>query len=151
MKASLLPVPRTYSFNSSISAKELIERLTGALQTSATVTGSLHDTTFVLNGRSQLAGGYQRHFYGHIVEAGRRATIEGGFRLLPAVRSLIVTLASLVLLAGLATSINQRSATPLLLILLVVLGGVLVLRYQLTRSALGEEAVLNLLITLTKD
>lgn len=151
MTASLLPVPQTYSFNSSISAKELIERLTGALQSSVTVTGTLHGTTFVLTGRSRLAGGYQRHFYGHIVEAGRRATIEGSFRLSPAVRALLVTLASLMLLAGLATSINQRSAAPLLIILLVVLGGVLVLRYQLTRSALGEEAVLNLLVTVTKD
>lgn len=138
------------TLDSSMSAKDLLTRLSAAVQTSATVTGTLHGSTFVLSGRSMLAGGYRRHFYGQVVDTGPKAMIRGHFHLLPAIRVLLVILASLVLLAGLATSIQQRTVTPALVTLLVVLGGVLVLRDQASRTASGEEAILKLLVDVAK-
>ncbi len=138
------------TFDSKLSAKELMARLRGAVRTSPTVTGTLQGSNFVLSGRSQLAGGYRRHFYGQVVDTGAKTVIEGSFQLLPAIRVLLIIIASLVLLAGLATSIQQDSVTPGLITLLLLLGGVQVLRHQVSRSASGEEAVLKLLVDVSK-
>jgi hypothetical protein len=85
-----------------------------------------------------------------VVDAGGAATIEGSFHLLPSVRVVLLILASLVLLAGIATSMEQRIVTPGLVTVLVVLGGALVIGRQINRSASGEEAVLKLLIDVAK-
>jgi hypothetical protein len=143
---SVLPVAEIYSFESSSSAEALIALLRGAVQSSGTVTGTFRGSTFVLTGRSLLVGGFQRHFYGRVVDLGHTAIIEGSFHLMPAVRVLLLTIASLVMLAGLATSVQQRSVTPGLIILLIVLWVVLDIRRRVNRSASREEAVLKLII-----
>ena len=146
----VLPVAELYSFESSSLAESLIARLRGAVQSSATVTGTFRGSTFVLTGRSLLAGGYQRHFYGRVVDRGHSAIIEGSFHLMPAVRVLLLTVASLVMLVGLATSVQQRSVMPGLIILLIVLGVVLDIRRRVNRSASREEAVLKLISDVAK-
>ena len=109
------------------------------------IRGSVHGSRFVLLGPSP-PGSYPRRFYGRVLKTNNSTVIEGRFRLHSLAQLLLRILSAIVLITGLTTTFQQQSLKPLIVAILVLVGGFMVLRRQVGRSASGEETIVRSLL-----
>jgi len=134
----------TFSVISQLSEAEVLARLEQLTSRGRPrrVRGSVNGSAFVLLGPSP-PGAYPRRFYGRVRKSNKSTVIEGRFQLHPVAQLLLRILSAIVLIAGVATTLQQQSATPVITAVLVLMGGFLVVRRQVGLSASGEEAVIR--------
>ena len=106
------------------------------------VSGSVHGSTFVLLGPSP-PGSYRRRFIGRVLKSNGSTVIGGRFQLHPLAQLLLRILIAIVLIAGATTALQQHNVGPLVVAVLVLVGGFFVFRRQVGRSASGEEVVVR--------
>ena len=111
------------------------------------IRGRVDDSTFVLLGPSP-PGSYPRRFNGRVIKTNNSTVIEGRFQLHPVARLLLRILSVIVLITGVTTAFSQQNLMPLVVAVLVLVGGFLVVDRQVSRSASGEEAVVRSLLDL---
>jgi hypothetical protein len=109
------------------------------------VRGRVDDSTFVLLGPSP-PGSYPRRFNGRVIKTNNSTVIEGRFQLHPIAQLLVRILSAIVLITGVTTAFEQQSLMPLVVAVLVLVGGFFVMQRQVGRSVSGEEAVVRSLL-----
>jgi len=143
---------RNFTATTQLSEGEVLARLQQLVTQRApgAIRGSVHGNTFVLLGPSPV-GSYPRRFTGRVLRSDNATVIEGRFQLHPIAQLLLRILTAIALITGVVTSFQQQSLKPLIVAALIVIGGFFVLRRQVNRSALGEEAVVRTLVDIANS
>ncbi len=136
-----------FSVTTQLSQREVLARLQQLTirRAPGSVRGRVDASNFVLLGPCPL-GSYPRRFNGRVIKTDNSTVIEGTFQLHPLAQLLLRILSAIVLITGITTAFSQQNLMPLVVAVLVLVGGVFVVQRQVGRSASGEETVVRSLL-----
>jgi len=136
--------------STNISPDELLDRMHRASLRPAffRMTGPAHSVVgrfqaprFSLIAAQAIKHNQARYFFGEVVQADGRTVVQGRFQRRLPLRIAESIILSIVILAGLSTSIRTGDPKPLLIALLVIAAISFLDRYQMLRSAPYEDDV----------